>query len=169
MSAVNSTFITPFQAPPTTTCETHIINRGYPTKYEADSHSMQLDAKLEIHQKYKYKLSKTHQLRGAAALRRLYRSTCTRCSTRGGNWSAKLNHFFNAKTYTSESTSYCRQFLHLLLHEKFAWCIHYIFRLASDYTLIRKLPIFACAAARASFRPLLPPPASVLATAGRVK
>ena len=62
---------------------THAINRGYLTKQQADFHSLQLDAKLGIHQKYKYKLPNTLQLRRAAGLRRLYPSTCARCSERG--------------------------------------------------------------------------------------
>ena len=69
MIAKNSTFITPFQAPTTMTCESHIINRGNSTKHQADFHSLQLDAKLGIHQKYKYKLPNTSQLRRAAGLK----------------------------------------------------------------------------------------------------
>jgi hypothetical protein len=48
---------------------TRIVSRNCPTKHQMDSHSMQLDAKLGIHQKYEYKFSNTSQLRRAAGLK----------------------------------------------------------------------------------------------------
>ena len=94
-----------FKQPQPRHAETHAINRSNLTKQQAVFHSLQLDAKLGIHQKYKYKLSNTLQVRRPAGMRRLYPPIRARRSTRGDNWNAKLKHFFNAKTYTSEATS----------------------------------------------------------------
>ena len=58
-----------FQVITTTTCETQVVSRNYPTKHHMDFHAMQLDAKLGIHQKYEYKFSNTLQLRRAAGLK----------------------------------------------------------------------------------------------------
>ena len=91
-----------FQAATTTAypSEKHIaVNRGNPTQQQADFHSLRNDAKLGIHQKYKYKLSNTLQLRRAARLRRLYPSTRARRYKRVDDGDAKLKHFFNRKTY----------------------------------------------------------------------
>ena len=94
-----------FKQPQPRHAETHAINRSNLTKQQAVFHSLQLDAKLGIHQKYKYKLSNTLQVRRPAGMRRLYPPIRARRSTRGDDWNAKLKHFFNAKTYTSEATS----------------------------------------------------------------
>jgi hypothetical protein len=83
----------------------HIVNRRHLTQQQADFHSLQLNAKLGIHQKYKYKLPNTLQPRRAAGMRRLYPPICAGCSKREDNWYAKLKNFFNAKTYTPEHTS----------------------------------------------------------------
>lgn len=85
--------------------------RNYSTMQQAFYHSLRIDAKLEILQKYKYKFSNTLQFRRTAKfLRRLHSPIRIHPQKRLKDWNATLEYFFNAKTYNSEEFEFLRIF-----------------------------------------------------------